>query len=59
VDPLAQATGRRIEGVYAFLPLSLSLAGDRLLLHLNPGWHFERDAHDHGGRVQDAAHRPS
>ncbi|MDQ3606314.1 MAG: hypothetical protein M3418_09060 [Gemmatimonadota bacterium] len=56
VDPLAQATGRRIEGVYAFLPLSLSLAGDRLLLHLNPGWHFERDAHDHGGRVQDAAH---
>ncbi|MBA4158595.1 MAG: hypothetical protein H0X65_14135 [Gemmatimonadetes bacterium] len=52
MDPLAQATGERIEGVFAYMPLSLSVGEDRLILHGNLGWHFERDhdghGHDHG-----------
>jgi hypothetical protein len=47
VDPLAQATGRRVEGVYAYLPLTVAAASGRLVLHGNPGWRFEYDAHGH------------
>jgi hypothetical protein len=41
-----------VEGVYAFVPLSYSLADDRLGLHANAGWIFEREhghAHAHTG----------
>jgi hypothetical protein len=49
IDPLTQVTGGQVAGLFAYLPASLSLAADRLILHGNLGWHFERygQEHDH------------
>jgi hypothetical protein len=38
----------RLAGLFAYVPATLSVADDRLLLHANLGWHLERDGHDHG-----------
>jgi hypothetical protein len=47
IDPLTQVTGGRVAGLFAYVPASLSLAAERLILHGNLGWHFERDDHGH------------
>jgi hypothetical protein len=41
------SAGRAVPGVFAYVPASLSVADDRLILHANLGWHFERDEHEH------------
>ncbi len=56
VDPLAQVSGWPVAEIYAYLPASLSLADDRLILHGNLGWHFERGEHEHNGEVHEEAH---
>jgi hypothetical protein len=40
--PFAQATGERIEGAYTYVPLSYLMPDERLALHLNGGWSFDR-----------------
>jgi hypothetical protein len=54
-DPLSQVRGG-VEGVFAYVPLSLSLRDHGLILHGNLGWLFERDEHEHNGHVHDEAH---
>jgi hypothetical protein len=56
-DPGADAGGNRLAGVYATVPVTLSLRDDRVLLHGNLGWHFERDDHGHAhGGEHDLGH---
>jgi hypothetical protein len=56
LDPLSQARGG-VEGVFAYVPATLALRDEGLLLHANLGWHFERDAHEHaGGEFHQEAH---
>jgi hypothetical protein len=40
--PFAQATGERIEGFYAYVPLTYTLPSERAQLHLNAGWTYDR-----------------
>jgi hypothetical protein len=54
-DPLSQVAGG-VEGVFAYVPVSLSLRDDRVVLHGNLGWHVELDEHTHDGVVHGAAH---
>ena len=42
-NPIAVAGERRLGDVYAFLPVSLSLRDDRLILHGNVGWAWDRE----------------
>lgn len=57
LDPQAQATGGGVSGVYAHVPASFVLGADRLVLHRNLGWRFERDGHgDHRHVHPDAPH---
>jgi hypothetical protein len=55
-NPSAAAGERRFGDVYAFVPASLSLMDDRLILHGNVGWEWERDGHEHDGHVHDEDH---
>jgi hypothetical protein len=41
--PLAQVTGRLVEDVYAYVPATLGLLTDRLDVHSNFGWRFDRE----------------
>jgi hypothetical protein len=56
VDPRASTGRDRFEGVYAYVPVSFGFNEDRLVLHGNLGWHFERDDHGHGHGDEDAHH---
>jgi hypothetical protein len=48
--------GAGLESVYAYVPVTVPVRGEQLLLHANLGWHYERDAHEHGGEVHDEPH---
>jgi len=52
-NPGAVGIRRRLGDVYAFVPVSLSLASDRLVLHGNAGWAWEREDVDHGDHVHE------
>jgi hypothetical protein len=52
-NPSAEPGFARFGDVYAFVPASLSVADDRLLLHGNLGWEWHRDGVDHGNHVHD------
>lgn len=54
-NPLSQVGGG-VAGIFAYVPLSVSLGSDRLVLHGNLGWHLEREAHAHGDHHHDEAH---
>jgi hypothetical protein len=61
MDPIGQAAGSRVSGAFAYLPVSLPLAGERVTLHGNLGWHYERDSdehdhHHHGHNHDDGSH---
>jgi len=58
VDPSAGATGDRFEEVFAYVPISYTTPGERLLLHANFGWHYESaHGHDHGhGHDDEGSH---
>jgi hypothetical protein len=56
IDPLTQVTGGRVSGLFAYVPVSLSLAADRLFLHGNLGWHFERADRDRADRRERGRH---
>jgi len=45
-----------MKSAFAYVPVSVSLAADRLILHVNAGWHFERDVHEHNGVQHADAH---
>lgn len=47
MDPIGQTAGSRVSGAFAYLPVSLPLANERVTLHGNLGWHFERDSDEH------------
>jgi hypothetical protein len=53
---LSQVLGRGAAGAFAYIPVTLPLADERLTLHVNLGWAFERDEHEHAGVVHDEAH---
>jgi hypothetical protein len=36
-DPLGQIVARRIDAVYAYVPLSVGIGGSRLVMHQNAG----------------------
>jgi hypothetical protein len=55
-NPSAAAGERHFGDVYAFVPASLSLMDDRLVLHGNVGWEWERDGHEHDGHIHDEDH---
>jgi hypothetical protein len=38
LDPLGQIVARRIDAVYAYMPVSVALGDSRLVLHQNAGW---------------------
>jgi hypothetical protein len=46
LDPLGQVAARRVDAVFAYVPLSVAVAGDRLVLHQNVGWAFAFEADD-------------
>jgi hypothetical protein len=52
-NPSAEPGERRFGDVYAFLPASLSLAEDRLVLHGNLGWEWDREAEPHGDHFHE------
>jgi hypothetical protein len=54
--PLSQVLGRGAAGAFAYVPATLPLADERLTLHVNLGWAFERDEHEHGGVLHEEAH---
>jgi len=54
--PLTQIVGNGASDIFAHVPVSVSLADDRLILHGNLGWHLERDEHEHNGVVHDESH---
>jgi hypothetical protein len=56
LDPLAQATGRRVPGIFAYVPLTVPLAEERLLLHANLGWQGDRLRSDEADRATDLHH---
>ncbi len=41
-DPALASTNPDLRSYYAYVPLSLSLAGDRVVLHQNTGWLYQR-----------------
>ncbi|MFN3597774.1 MAG: hypothetical protein ACK41D_10945 [Rubricoccaceae bacterium] len=41
--PFAQATGERLSGGYAYLPLTYTAPGERLLVHANAGTSYARE----------------
>jgi hypothetical protein len=47
---------RGVAGVFAYIPSSLSLSDDRVVLHGNLGWHLQRDDHEHNGVVHEDPH---
>jgi hypothetical protein len=51
-DPALASTNPELHSYYAYVPLSLSLAGDRVVLHQNTGWLYQRagDEADWHGR---------
>lgn len=53
VGPNPSASERHLGDIYAFVPASLSLGDDRVVLHANLGWEWHRDAVDHGDHVHD------
>jgi hypothetical protein len=53
-NPSAVPGERRFGDVYAFVPASLSLVHDRLVLHGNVGWVWDRDGREHDGHVHEA-----
>ena len=55
-DPSAAEIDGRFGDVYVFVPASLSLMDDGLVLHGNVGWEWERDGHEHDGHVHDDDH---
>jgi len=54
-NPGAVGSQRRLGEVYAFVPASLSLGSDRMMLHGNGGWAWERDTVDHGDHTHEHA----
>jgi len=52
-NPSAVTGERRLADVYAFVPASLAIGSDRLILHGNLGWAWERDAVDHGDHTHE------
>lgn len=53
-NPSAVPGERRFGDIYAFIPASLSLFDDGLIVHGNVGWEWERDGHAHNGTVHEA-----
>jgi hypothetical protein len=43
-DPALAGTSAEVRSYYAYLPLSRSLARDRVVLHQNTGWVYQRGA---------------
>jgi hypothetical protein len=54
--PLSQVVGNGVAGVFAYVPVGLSLVADRLILHANLGWHFDRNDHDDHAHEQAERH---
>lgn len=54
--PLSQVAGDGVAGAFAYVPVSVSIGEDRLILHVNGGWHYERDEHEHNGVIHADAH---
>ncbi len=52
-DPSAAEIDGRFGDLYAFVPASLSLLDDGLILHGNVGWEWEREGHEHDGHALD------
>jgi hypothetical protein len=48
LDPLGQIVARRIDSMYAYVPLSVSLAGDAMVLHQNVGWVYGPEPGENG-----------
>lgn len=49
-DPAFAGTGEKTSTIYSYVPVSVSLGGERLVLHQNVGWLYERTP----GRDQQA-----
>lgn len=46
-DPFAQVTGVPLESVFAYLPLTYTLADGRAQFHLNGGWAYQHEVGNH------------
>ncbi len=53
-NPSAEGEERRFGDVYAFLPASVSLLDDRLVMHGNVGWEWHRETIDHGDHAHES-----
>jgi hypothetical protein len=45
-DPALAGLSPNVRSYYAYVPLSLSLAGDRVVLHENTGWLYQRSSEE-------------
>jgi hypothetical protein len=54
--PVDRLTPGGVSGAFAYGIGSLGLAGERLALHANLGWHYEQDEHEHNGVVHQEGH---
>ncbi len=52
ISPIRQPGGRRVTDLFAYVPATMSLAGDRLLIHPNLGWLLERERGEEEGGVR-------
>lgn len=52
-NPSAEPGERRFGDVYAFVPASLSIADDRVILHGNLGWEWDRESTREDDQVVD------
>lgn len=53
-NPSAEGEERHFGDVYAFMPASISLLNDRLVVHGNLGWGWHRETVDHGDHVHES-----
>jgi hypothetical protein len=52
----ARVFSDNVSGAYAYVPVSVPLAGESLVVHANLGWDVERDEHNHNGVAHSDAH---
>jgi hypothetical protein len=52
----SRISSHNLSGAYAYVPVSVPLAGESLVVHANLGWEFERDEHDHYGIAHSNTH---
>jgi hypothetical protein len=53
---LSRLVGNGLPDAFVYVPVSATLAGDRVMVHGNLGWHVERDEHEHDGVAHVGAH---